>query len=68
MHVDESSGHRLLLIYDIVYDQLEARMEHTRIQLPGFGLPLNCYHIKHEDYDAFPSTLNQIDVDENRTM
>ena len=42
-------------------------MEHTRIQLPGFGLPVNCYQ-QHGDPYAFPSSLNQSDMDNDRTV
>ena len=38
-------------------------MEHTGIQLPGFGFPLNYYQL-HRDPDAFPNSLNSDDMDD----
>ncbi|KAF8802211.1 hypothetical protein BYT27DRAFT_7235520 [Phlegmacium glaucopus] len=42
-------------------------MELTRIQLPGFGRPVN-YYQKHENLDAFPNALNPTDMREERTV
>ena len=46
----------------------QAVMEHTRIKLPGFGLPVN-YYLEQGDLDAFPSSLNPSDLnEESRTV
>ena len=47
------------------YGYNQTVMEHTRIELPGFGLPVNHYELDEDC--GFPSCLNTTHLVEDRT-
>ena len=58
----------LLISHSHLQRVITAVMEHNRTQLPGFGLPINCYMYQQHGANASPSSLNQDDMIENRTV